>query len=776
MANAYFLMVAILQSIPDISNTNGNPSVLPVLVFILGVDALFVLMEDYGRRKSDHISNSAVTLKLCAAGEFTPTTWKEIVVGDIVKVCNREAIPADLLIVSVSEPSGAKAEGICYVETKSLDGETNLKLRQGIPELFNRVTSPRDLSTLRGVVVCEQPNNALERFAGTIKVTGGGSTSHLENEAAEELMVITPKSILLRGCNLRNTDYVYGFVINTGMDTKVFQSASQTPSKMSTMDRMINKQLGWLVIIVAVLCTAGATGSTLGNQDVANHWGLRAEKDQPGAYWVIMFFYYFLLLYQDIPISLYVTMTIVKFIQAYFMMHDIHMYHPVGDRNCNVKSMALTDELGQISHVFTDKTGTLTQNMMTFVRCSIHGKFYGKGAGNANVQHPFGFSSPFVEIEDPAILDDLAGGSGEAQAAMCVSFFIALAVCHTVIIEKTKVGEPVKYSASSPDENALVAAGAFAGFAFAERLPGYIRIGRTTAKGAFDDEFKFLQTLQFTSKRKMMSVIVKPTVTTSSEESGEDYVLIISKGADNVITQKLAPESRSSPQFGETMKIVDEDAKQGYRTLFIAQRRVPLPEYNAWEEKYRNACTNLAEIDKKSRDLPNRIDELQEEVEMGLTLLGSTALEDKLQDGVPDTIASLKRGGTNVWVLTGDKMETAINIGYSCSVLDKSVQRIDISGDRIVENLKDETDADVIRNAAEVKAKQNKIMNVLTNAITDQVKEKQDMVNSYANQGKGGSGRDMHIYLLISKMTTCLLTCGLYLKKRKYQSDCFSFV
>jgi phospholipid-translocating P-type ATPase (flippase) len=753
LANAYFLMVALLQCIKQISNTNGLPTVMPVVIFILAVDAVFVLMEDSSRRKADKIANSARTQKLDAQGAFAQITWKDVIVGDIVKVCNREAIPADLLIVAVSEPSGAKAEGICYVETKSLDGETNLKLRQGIPELFNRVASPDDLKTIRGAVKCEQPNNALERFTGTVQVTGG-STSAVP-EGADEKVLISPKNILLRGCNLRNTDYIYGLVVNTGMDTKVFQSASQTPSKRSTMDRNINKQITWLVLVLVLLCATGATFSTLENDDIGNHWAMRTDPTGRAQNWVTMFFYYFLLMYQDIPISLYVTMTMVKFVQAYFMMQDLEMYHPASDRACKVRSMSLNDELGLISHVFTDKTGTLTQNMMTFVRCSISGKFYGKNevvtkattkvAATPALAHPFQFSSPFVEIEDPAIFADLAGGSGKEQEEACASFFTALAICHTVIIEKTKEGEPPKYSASSPDENALVAAAAFAGFEFVERRPGYVKVGRRTeAKGEFAEEYKMMQTLQFNSKRKMMSTIVQPisangdTQDSSGKPKIGDYVIVISKGADNVITEKLASSSRNSQHFDQTLVIVDEDAKQGYRTLFIAQRKVPLAEYEEWQVKYHAACTNLEEIEKKNKGLPNSIDDLADVMEKELTLVGSTALEDKLQDGVPNTIASLKKGGTSVWVLTGDKMETATNIGYACSVLDKSVHRIDISGDRIVENLKDSMrEGEEVVDAAAAIAAQESIMEILTETITSQINDNLTLVNSNDSQAKG---------------------------------------
>jgi magnesium-transporting ATPase (P-type) len=119
---------------------------------------------------------------------------------------------------------------------------------------------------------------------------------------------------------------------------------------------------------------------------------------------------------------------------------------------------------------------------------------------------------------------------------------------------------------------------------------------------------------------------------------------------------------------------MEDHSNDGLRTLVIGSKRLEIASYDAWSAKYRRAMLNLAEIEKKSRDEDNEIDRLCDEMERGLTLLGTTALEDKLQDGVPSTIYDLGRGGISTWMLTGDKEETAINIGFACQLIDTATQ------------------------------------------------------------------------------------------------------
>ncbi|CAM9631740.1 unnamed protein product, partial [Ectocarpus fasciculatus] len=175
MANAYFLVLASLQTIPEITNTFRVPTILLPLSVVVIVDAVFAILEDVARHRADAKANASPTRALDvdlqrSAGKFRRVEWRDVQVGDLLLVKNRESVPADLLVMGAHEPNLDAKAGICYVETKSLDGETNLKIRQAIRSTIGRVSTPRDAAALKGRVVMEHPNKMIDNFSGTIEV------------------------------------------------------------------------------------------------------------------------------------------------------------------------------------------------------------------------------------------------------------------------------------------------------------------------------------------------------------------------------------------------------------------------------------------------------------------------------------------------------------------------------------------------------------------------------------------------------------------------------
>ncbi|EGZ15099.1 hypothetical protein PHYSODRAFT_351482 [Phytophthora sojae] len=674
VANFFFLMVCVLQSIPSISNTYGYPTNAPVLFFVISIDAVFAVMEDLRRHKSDNEANSA-TCHVIQDGHVVDRKWADIKVGDFLQIRNREVIPADVLVLAVSEPVGEPPSGICYVETKSLDGETNLKLRQAVAATMSSLANAAELALLRGVVKCEQPNPHINKFAGKVEVTVGDG-------CGVEVMPLSVKNVLLRGCNLRNTDWVFGLVLNTGNDTKIMQSASAAPSKWSDLMLHINRMIVILCMGLFVACAVAATCYITWQYDIVrNTWYIQltdAERNRTRfVAFIQMLFYYFLLLYQVIPISLYVSMTSVKFLQSRFMSWDLEMYHAETDTPAIVRTMELNEELGQISYVFSDKTGTLTCNIMEFRKCSINGTSYGSGiteigraalvrAGKPIPPEPKLDPSikriPFVNFVDKALFDGMKGSAGEEQKEKILQFFEHLAVCHTVIPEKLESGE-VRLSASSPDEQALVAGAAFAGFKFESRSVGTATVEVLGQRVSYE----ILDVLEFNSTRKRMSVVVR-------KPSGE--LLLYTKGADMMIYQRLKDDPAMLKLKNITRDHMEKYADDGLRTLALAMKKLDERWFQQWKMRFDDAQGNVAEIDRRKDGKPNAIDDLMEEIEEGLELIGATAIEDKLQDGVPQCLANLTRAGIKVWMLTGDKEETAINISYACSLLDNSIQQV----------------------------------------------------------------------------------------------------
>lgn len=658
MANVYFLIVACLQMVPQITNTFGIPTTLMPLTFVVVVDAVFAILEDMARHRADQAANSSVTRRLNReTNTFEECAWYELQVGDCVKVLTREVIPADLLIIATSEPEPVP-QGMCYIETKSLDGETNLKLRNAMRNTLNIVRDEADLARLQGEIIMEHPNKLIESFTGTLDAGDHGKEP------------IQPHNVLLRGCSLRNTDYVMGIVLNTGHDTKIMMGSTETPSKASGLERRSSEEIRRIVALLLLVCTVGATGMTIWNDTYVSDLVYLDWNPNSGVEWVIQFFYFFLLHATFIPVSLYVSMSIARFFQSYFMDLDLDMYHSDTDTPARVRTMTLNEELGQISHIFSDKTGTLTCNIMDFRKCSIEGIAYGRGVteiGKAALalegkqpsaedaeanQKAAAMNIPHVTFYDPAMTDALNGKRGPGHRAKILQFFQTLGVCHSVIPEK--VDGEIQLSASSPDDEALVSAAAYFGYAFKDRQEGCAILDERGQTVKYD----VLELLDFTSARKRMSVIVRMP---------DGQIQLMSKGADSIMLPRLRPGQEE--MIATTEAHMYDYAMEGLRCLVVGYNNLTEAEFNAWYAKYRAAVTDIEQIERRKDGLPNKIDDLMDEIEQNLHLLGATAIEDKLQDGVPECIAELARAGINIWVLTGDKEETAINISIACNLV-----------------------------------------------------------------------------------------------------------
>ncbi|KAG7271807.1 hypothetical protein CRUP_018303, partial [Coryphaenoides rupestris] len=368
-------------------------------------------------------------------------------------------------------------------------------------------------------VHCEPPNNRLDKFKGALTVEG--QTYALDND-----------KVLLRGCTLRNTEWCFGLIF------------------------------GFLAGMCSILAVGNAIWEVR-EGSVFTGFLPRPPGVNAGFSAFLSFWSYVIILNTVVPISLYVSVEIIRLGNSFYIDWDRKMYYPKNDTPAQARTTTLNEELGQIKYIFSDKTGTLTQNVMTFNKCSINGKSYGE---------LFDFSGQRVEITDKtqkvdftwnhladpkfvfhdhSLVEVVREGDPVAQA-----FFRLLALCHTVMPEE-KIEGQLYYQAQSPDEGALVTAARNFGFVFRSRTPESIRImemGREVT-------YELLAVLDFNNVRKRMSVI-------------------------------------------------------------------------------------------------------------------ASAVEDKLQDGVPQTIEQLAKADIKIWVLTGDKQETAENIGYSCNMLREEMKDI----------------------------------------------------------------------------------------------------
>ncbi|KAF7545637.1 hypothetical protein G7Z17_g9022 [Cylindrodendrum hubeiense] len=658
-ANVFFLFTAALQQIPNLSPTNPYTTIAPLLIVLL-ISAGKELVEDYRRKQADSALNSAKA-QVLRGSSFSETQWISVAVGDVIKVESEEPFPADLVLLASSEP-----EGLCYIETANLDGETNLKIKQAVPETSTMV-SPSEISRLSGRIKSEQPNSSLYTYEATLTMQSGGG---------EKELPLNPEQLLLRGATLRNTPWVYGVVVFTGHETKLMRNATATPIKRTKVEN----QLNWLVLVLIGILMVLSIVSTVGDLVQRRVEGdaleyLQLESTSTAGAAVKVFFKdmvtYWVLFSALVPISLFVTVELVKYWHGILINDDLDMYYDKTDTPATCRTSSLVEELGMVEYVFSDKTGTLTCNMMEFKQCSIAGIQY---------------SDDVPEDRRPAMQDDgtevgifdfkvlESNRKGNHPTAPVIDHFLSLlSICHTVIPEMSEKGK-IKYQAASPDEGALVQGAAELGYKFTARKPKAVIIEANDQ----ESQFELLAVCEFNSTRKRMSTIYR---------CPDGKVRCYCKGADTVILERL---SGDNPHVDITLQHLEEYASEGLRTLCLAMREIPEQEFQDWYKIFEVAQMTVG------GNRADEVDKAAELIEHDFFLLGATAIEDRLQDGVPETIHTLQQANIKVWVLTGDRQETAINIGMSCKLLSEDMMLLIVNEESAAatrDNLQKKTDA-----------------------------------------------------------------------------------
>uniref|UniRef100_A0A8C2HD02 Phospholipid-transporting ATPase n=1 Tax=Cyprinus carpio TaxID=7962 RepID=A0A8C2HD02_CYPCA len=335
-ANAFFLFIALMQQIPDVSPTGRYTTLVP-LIFILTVAGIKEIIEDYKRHKADNTVNKKKT-----------TGWvllSYLYNRKYICLCAAVLCSKSAAVLSYSEP-----QAMCYTETSNLDGETNLKIRQGLP-LTASFQSLEELMVLSGRLECEGPNRHLYDFTGTLR---------LENHNPAPL---GPDQVLLRGAQLRNTQWVVGIVVYTGHDSKLMQNSTKAPLKRSNVERVTNMQILVLFGILLVMALVSSIGAAIWNQQHTDEACWYLSRDISLNFWYNLLT--FIILYNNlIPISLLVTLEVVRFTQALFINWDTEMYYAETDTPAMARTSNLNEELGQVKYLFSDKTGTLTCNII----------------------------------------------------------------------------------------------------------------------------------------------------------------------------------------------------------------------------------------------------------------------------------------------------------------------------------------------------------------------------------------------------------------------------
>ncbi|CAH8866825.1 unnamed protein product [Trichobilharzia szidati] len=769
IANVYFVLIAITYFFVD-SFGDVSVTILP-LVIIIGLSMIKDGLEDILRHRADKQLNSLEFQVLNIDFNKKRIHWitkhaASISVGDVIYCKCNQAFPCDLLLLTSSNPTGQ-----VYITTANLDGESNAKKYYAISktqpiysEYINNEMIDKKLkhSSFEYIVEelylkvnCQPPNEQLNTFEGRY-------TSKQLNGASLPLIMT---NLGLRGARLISTDYVIGLVLYTGKDTKLSLNSKKAKRKYSSREGLSNVILVMFMCAMIGLTIILSILSTLWiKQNSPNIWYVTFEPLTPWQFVRTMFRFLFTLNYL-IPISILVTIEFQQLLLAFTISNDIEMYDPVEDLRSRANNSQLADELGQVEFLFSDKTGTLTQNQMVLRSCCILDKkehVYKCDAGivsgtsntnaNTNTDDTFGeeeaYSSSDSEGDDAAVVTDenapnrrniqhtttttanKMNGKHKSKTSYNVAhpklpdmnpklreFLTVIALCHTVELDTTKttntidnnksyditekLNDPTKpsnkdnvthknsnlpprfyvYEATSPDEKALVEAASRLGVVFAGKERDLAEGGSnrvyidywSCSPALADKQAKYLgqksylidAVLEFDSVRKQMSVMVR-------YPDGAYYVL--SKGAE---VSMLDPEKcpvNSGKRRTSALKYVNEYAINGLRTLVFGERKLE-------KDAYMKLLSDL----KASSGLigQSRVTALREcyyKIESDMKPIAVTGIEDKLQPGAKSCIQALKEAGIQIWILTGDKAETAITVSQSVGHFTSNMTLIRLTG------------------------------------------------------------------------------------------------
>ena len=499
--------------------------------------------------------------------------------------------------------ASGEESGTVFLRTDQLDGETDWKLRKAVA-LTQRVY-PDGLSDVVGTILVEPPHRNIYSFKG---LTDLKAQQQPVSEALSLDNTLWASTVLASSSAI-------GCVIYTGRETRVALNSSVPASKFGVTDAELNKLAKFLFLLML--------GVSLGIVILAG----------VNKFFFIQVFRYLLLLSYIIPISLRVNLDLAKLYYCVMINKDDLIKGTLA-RNSNIP-----EELGRVGILLSDKTGTLTQNAMVFKKCS------------------FEFAS--IERDDPEhvqmLRDNLLANCGKSDCPMfnvkqrkkkeydgvVRDLVAALALCHNVTPVRDSEGKGT-YQASSPDEVALVKFAESLDYRLIDRKQDFIVLLNPKQT---QERYKILEIFPFSSASKRMGIILQ------HEPSGK--ILFYLKGAEEVMQYKVLERHKH-----RILEDCENLARDGLRTLVISQREMQSSEYSAWKRDYDTAQRSMSDRD-------SQVQAITELLEHDMEYLGVTGVEDTLQDAVPQTIENMQNAGIAVWMLTGDKVETAECIGIA---------------------------------------------------------------------------------------------------------------
>ena len=602
VANIYFLVITILTFC---SFSPINPaSMVGTFIFVLTCTMIKEAIEDYKRYQQDEINNNRLILKYINGGWKETKCWT-LMPGDIIKVLKNEELSADVLLLKTSNDNG-----YAYIETKSLDGETNLKEKVALQEYKNIYED--DYTDLKGSIVCDFPNENLNVWSGKIREVDN-------NEIDCEIV-----NIILKGCVLKNTDYICGIIVYSGKNTKIMKNAKNVKGKSSKVLNIMNKLLYSVFIFEITLCIIFGflcLETEEHKKDVYTYIFTSSKRENRYLKLLTNTMTFFVLYSNMIPISLYVVLEIIKSIQGLLINYDNEIYDASIDKSANCRTTELIEELGQVEFIFSDKTGTLTQNSMILKKIYVNGKVYGNKIDAApDTKYSINGDLRIVKKLKTTTSDE------KRERRKIEEFLYILAVCHDIFPEEKKnikgdnkgdikgdnkgdkQGEII-YQGSSPDEVSLVKGAALLGYKYKSKNNGELTIEDEIHGVERHYEIKLM--IPFDSFRKRMSVIVY-------NKEKKIYELF-TKGADTVMMNLMKFKNNEKDEVKRINSILSHE---GLRILMMGKKTLK-------EQDVKSYIKKVKAIKKENNIIT--LNKTYDLIEKNLKFCGTSAIEDKLQ-------------------------------------------------------------------------------------------------------------------------------------------------
>ena len=638
--NFFYLLLSVSQFFPVLKVGFLFTYISPLCI-VVGFSMLKELYDDIKRRIQDKKTNSTLITTLHTSLENKNDVVKldkkaaDLIIGDIIELKKDSRVPADIIVLKTFNESG---ENQAFIRTDQLDGETDWKLRKA-PGITQSL-SERNIVNINGYIEYEPPSKLIYNFQGLLKYQSEQGINqqeplNLENTMWASTVVASQKII--------------GIVIYTGKETRAQMNSSIPKYKLGILDQELNRTNIYLFFIM---------------------FGLSLILIFLKGFYIFIFIKYIILFCAIIPIALRVNLDVSKTWFSYVISKDKDIPDTIA------RNSTIPEELGRISYIFSDKTGTLTKNEMIFKNIAMESEVFGadnfQDLRDILLDECNRYDAPLLDVvnsKENNIINDTDNDldiinqekdniintginmtfsnksskkKRRERSKIIRDLITSMVLCNNVT--PTDNG----YQASSPDEIALVKFASSLNMVLTHRTDKTIEL---TDAANNVEKFDILANFPFSSETKRMGIILK------SKKYG--HIIYYLKGAENVMTKFVKKE-----YIGFINENAENLAVKGLRTLVLTQKIIPQNEYEKWEIEYLEAC---ASMDKRNEKMA----EVVAKLENNLDFLCVTGVEDLLQDEVAMIIENMRSAGMKVWMLTGDKVETATCISISAGIKDK---------------------------------------------------------------------------------------------------------